>query len=106
MVILPFGLLWYLRIDFLQCNVQSDCNLLDLCSNNPKICEKEYDGYVFDKIIRNDGLYQYIVYLSELKMASRITIRCDLDDYSVNKFKIFVFNDESSLKKKIRLYLL
>lgn len=103
---------WVNKLDYINTTmrsirkIQSDCNLLELCSNNPEICEKQYDGYVFDKIIRNDGLYQYIVYLSELKMASRITIRCDLIDYSVNKFKIFIFNDESSLKKKIRLQLL
>jgi len=103
---------WINKLDYINTTmrsirkIQSDCNLLEMCSNNPEICEKHYDGYVFDKIIRNDGLYQYIVYLSELKTASRITIRCDLVDYSVSKFKIFIFNDESSLKKKIRLQLL
>ena len=86
--------------------IQGDCNLLELCFNNPDICEKEYEGYVFDKIERNDGLFQYIVYLVELKTVSRINLRFELEDYSKNKFKVFIFNDESSLKKKIRLHLL
>jgi exoribonuclease R len=86
--------------------IQGDCNLLELCFNNPDICEKEYEGYVFDKIERNDGLFQYIVYLVELKTVSRINLRFELEDYSKNKFKIFIFNDEASLKKKIRLHLL
>ena len=41
------------------------------------IIDKEYDGYVFDKINRNDGLFQYIVFLPELKLSSRITLRDD-----------------------------
>ena len=86
--------------------IQGDCNLLELCFNNPDICEKEYEGYVFDKIERNDGLFQYIVYLVELKTVSRINLRFELEDYSKNKFKIFIFNDEASLKKKIRLHLI
>ena len=86
--------------------IQGDCNLLELCFNNPDICEKEYEGYVFDKIERNDGLFQYIVYLVELKTVSRINLRFELEDYSKNKFKVFIFNDESSLKKKIRLHLI
>ena len=86
--------------------IQGDCNLLELCFNNPDICEKEYEGYVFDKIERNDGLFQYIVYLVELKTVSRINLRFELEDYSKNNFKIFIFNDEASLKKKIRLHLI
>ena len=86
--------------------IQGDCNLLELCFNNPDICEKEYEGYVFDKIERNDGLFQYIVYLVKLKTVSRINLRFELEDYSKNKFKIFIFNDEASLKKKIRLHLI
>ena len=86
--------------------IQCDCNLLDLCFNNPSVMEKEYDGYIFDKIIRNDGLYQFIVFLPELKLTSRITLRDNLDNFDNRKFKLFLFNDEDNLKKKIRLHLL
>jgi exoribonuclease R len=85
--------------------IQTDCSLLDLCNNNIDIMEKYYDGYVFDKIIRNDGLYQYIVFLPELKMTSRITIREDIENYAKKKFKLFLFNNEERFKKKIRLQL-
>mgnify|MGYP006175372275 FL=1 len=77
-----------------------------MCNNNSEICNKEHEGYVFDKIIRNDGLYQYIVYLVELKTVSRITLRFELEDYNKYKFKVFIFNDEASLKKKIRLHII
>ena len=86
--------------------VQNDCNLLNICSNSPEILLKIYDGYCFDKITRNDGLYQFIVYLPEIKLSSRIIIRKDLQNYQVGKFKLFLFNDEEKFKKKIRLQLL
>ena len=86
--------------------IQIDCTLLDLCANNIDIMEKEYDGYLFDKILRNDGLFQFMVFLPELKLSSRITLRDNIDNFENKKFKLFLFNDESSYKKKIRLHLL
>jgi len=86
--------------------IQVDCTLLDLCSNNIDIMEKEYDGYLFDKILRNDGLFQFMVFLPELKLSSRITLRDNIDNFENKKFKLFLFNDEASFKKKIRLHLL
>jgi exoribonuclease R len=86
--------------------VQVDCTLLDLCANNQDIMEKEYDGYLFDKILRNDGLFQFMVFLPELKLSSRITLRVDIENFENKKFKLFLFNDEESFKKKIRLHLL
>jgi len=86
--------------------VQCDCTLLDLCHSNPEIMEKEYDGYLFDKICRNDGLFQFIVFLPELKLSSRITSRENLENFDCRKFKMFLFNNEEKFKKKIRLHLL
>jgi exoribonuclease R len=85
--------------------VQCDCSLLDLCTNNPEVMKKIYNGYVFDKIQRNDGLYQYIVYLPELKLASRITLREKIENYQKCSFKLFLFFDEDNFKKKIRLQM-
>jgi exoribonuclease R len=85
--------------------VQGDCSLLHICNNEPGIMDKYYDGYTFDKIVRNDGLYQYIVYLPELKLTSRVTMRENLDNYQVGKYQLYLFNDEENLKKKIRLQL-
>jgi exoribonuclease R len=86
--------------------VQVDCTLLDLCANNQDIMDKEYDGYIFDKILRNDGLFQFMVFLPELKLSSRITLRDNIENFENKKFKLFLFNDEESFKKKIRLHLL
>ena len=86
--------------------VQCDCSLLDLCHNSPEVMEKDYDGYLFDKINRNDGLYQYIVFLPELKLSSRITLRENFNNFVNKKFKLYLFNDEEKFKRKIRLHLL
>jgi len=85
--------------------VQCDCTLLDLCNNNPEIMLKEYDGYLFDKLNRNDGLFQYIVFLPELKLSSRVTMRENYENFSCKKFKLYLFNDEEKFKRKIRLNL-
>jgi len=85
--------------------VQSDCSLLDTCFNKPETLEKTYDGYCFDKLIRNDGLYQFIVFLPELRLASRITMRENLDNYEKRQYKLYLFNNEEKFKRKIRLQL-
>jgi hypothetical protein len=47
-----------------------------------------------------------MVFLPELKLSSRITLRDNIDNYENKKFKLFLFNDEENFKKKIRLHLL
>ena len=86
--------------------VQCDCSILDLCSNNPDILEKEYDGYLFDKLTRNDCLYQFVVFIPELKLTSRITMRDNLNNFEKKKFKLFLFHDEANFKRKIRLHVM
>jgi exoribonuclease R len=102
---------WIQQIDYINVTmrsirkIQNDCNLLDICYNNPYILEKTYDGYCFDKLIRNDGLYQFIVFLPELRLSSRITIRDNLENYEKKQYKLFLFSDEEKFKKKIRLQI-
>jgi hypothetical protein len=100
---------WIGKIDYINVTmrairkVQIDCTLLDACFNDPDILDKIYDGYCFDKLARNDGLYQYIVFLPELRLTSKITIRENLDNYEQRQYKLFAFTNEEKFKKKIRL---
>lgn len=102
---------WTNKLDFINTSmrairkIQNDCSLLDLCTNNPEICKTIFDGYIFDKIIRNDGLYQFMVYIHKINIVSRITLRKDLVEFCKYNFKVFMFQDEDSFKKKVRLYL-
>jgi exoribonuclease R len=86
--------------------IQTDCDVLNRCYCNPEIMEEEHDGIVFDKIMKNDGGINYMVYLEKLKMLSRITTHIDVPNYSHNRFKMFLFEDEDKVKKKIRLQML
>jgi exoribonuclease R len=86
--------------------VQNDCSLLCICSDNTDILLKEHNGFIFDKITRNDGLYQYMVYFPEFKMVNRFTSRYEKENLSNQKFKLFVFTDEIQLKQKIRIELI
>jgi exoribonuclease R len=83
--------------------VQNDCSLLKICMDDPQVQETVYDGYIFDKLLRNDALYQYIVYLPEINMTNRFTSRYDKENLTKQKFKIYVFTDQHSLKRKIRV---
>jgi exoribonuclease R len=102
---------WMSELDYINVTmrairkVQTDTQLLDTCFNNPSTIEKIYDGYCFDKLLRNDGLYQFIVYLPELKLVSKITVRDNLENFEKKQFKLYLFHDEEHFKKKIRLNL-
>ena len=101
---------WTDKIDYINVTmraikkIQNDCSLLDTF-NKGHVLDKLYDGYCFDKIARSDGLFQYIVFLPELKLTSKVTIREDLNNYQLKKYKLFLFNNEERFKKKIRLQL-
>ena len=70
--------------------VQNDCSLLNLCSTNKELTKKSLKGFVFDKIKRNDELYQYLVYIPEIKMINRVTTAEDLINLSKYKFQIYI----------------
>lgn len=85
--------------------VESDCKLLHKCSTDGTLTKTSICGYIFDKLHRNDELFQYIVYLPSLKMTHRITTTENLENLSQYNFKIYIFMDEIRLKQKIRLLL-
>ena len=86
--------------------VQSDCSLLEMCTNHEELYQKSHKGVVFDKIKRNDGYYQYGVYLYETKLVTRIKMLADVENYSEHEFNIYMFRKESCFKKKIKLLLI
>ena len=56
--------------------------------------------------LRNDKLYQYMVYIPEIKMVNRLTTRIDRENYTNYNFKIYIFMDEIRLKQKIRIEII
>ena len=85
--------------------VQNDCSLLNLCSSDEDIMNREHNAFIFDKIVRNDSLFQYMVYIHDIGLVNRVTSRHDIPTYSKKKCKLYLFTDEIRLKTKIRISL-
>ena len=83
--------------------IQTDCQVLHMCSTNPDILQDIHTGIVFDKMVKNDGGILYMVYLEKLKILTRITTHEQFENYSKHQFKIFIFEGEERIKRKIRL---
>ena len=102
---------WMEKIEYINISmrsirkIQCDCNLLALFHNNPNVMDKEYIGYTFDKLFRTESVFEFMVYIPELKLTSKIvTIDQDIDNYQIHHFKLFLFIDEENFKKKVRLH--
>jgi len=102
---------WLQQIDYINVTmrairkVQTDCDLLSLCAHNDEILANPHDGYCFDKMARDNGLFQYNVYLPGIKLATRITTSHDMENYQKMQYKLFLFNNADNFKKKIRLQI-
>ena len=78
--------------------VQMDCELY------MKVIGKETPETIYTGIVvENPEPNRYTVFLEELKIFSRIKTIEKLDIFSIGQYKIFVFDDESRLQKKIRV---
>jgi len=86
--------------------VQNDCSLLNICMTDNAVMKKQYIGYIFDKMVRNDGLLQYMIYIPEIGMTNRITTSEDYTKYTKYKCKLYIFNDEIRLKQKVRVQII
>jgi exoribonuclease R len=80
---------------------QMDCELLALAEKN-EFLDKEFSGILFDQNFVS-GKYEYTVYLEEIKMFSRIKLEECIENFTKSQFRIFVFDDEDRLCRKIRL---
>jgi|TARA_B100001287_G_C22683820_1_gene532098 exoribonuclease R len=100
---------WFISLEYINTTmrairkVQSDCALLAQCTSDPDLLTETYVGYVYDKIYRNDNMYQYIVYLPHFKLNTRVALKEDISNYTPVNFKLFMFMEKANFKHKIRL---
>jgi len=78
---------------------QMDCELLALAERG---FTNDLLGILFDRNFVS-GKYEYTVYLEEIKMFSRIKLDECVENFTKSQFRIFVFDDEDRLCRKIRL---
>ena len=86
--------------------VQTDCSMLEFYTTNGDKVERDYTGVVFDRLHKQDGMVQYTVYLPEIKLTGRIFTQTHLENFTNHTFRIYLFHDEDTLKRKVRLNLL
>jgi len=103
---------WLSKIDYINDSmrairkIQIDCELLNRCYSDSNILDKTYEGILFGKLVKNDGAILYMVYLESIKILSRITTHnTNIPNFSKGLFKIFLFEDEDKIKKKIRVQM-
>ena len=100
--------IWLNKLDYINTTMRSirkiptDCNILNMCVNNPNILNKIYEGYIFDKIEWENKYLQYTIYIPEIKIISRINIKENLKEYSCLRFKLYLIENGTTLKRKIR----
>jgi hypothetical protein len=44
-----------------------------------------------------------MVYLEDIRLLTRITSRLDIDNYTAHPFKLYLFEDEDKIQRKIRV---
>ena len=103
---------WLEKIDLINKTTQSikkvqmDCNLLDLCNRDMHVLNNTYKGFIFNKTIHSSfGQFLYIVYISDINMTSQIISTREFDNFQAVQLKLYIFNDENRLKKKIRIMI-
>lgn len=84
--------------------VQTDCDVLAKCTSSPEWLEQTHVGVVFDRVLKTDGMYSYMVYLEQTKLLSRVNTPEQWENYSKQQFRIYLFDDETKLCTKIRLH--
>ena len=85
--------------------IQTDCEILYRCISNPSLLESQHTGILFDKIQKNDGGFVYMIYLETLNLLTRLKTYTEYENYSTQPLQLFLFMDEHSLKKKIRVQI-
>ena len=100
---------WIRRIDYLNISmrsirkIQTDCEVLHRCYVKPDIMTTVHKGILFDKLQKSDGAFVYMVYLEDLHLLSRMKTYTEFENHTTHDFQLYLFEDEHSLKKKIRV---
>ena len=101
---------WYNEIEQLNISLirvrksQNQCKMLDVATREQS---KIFNAVLFEKETNQltNKLFKYKIYIHELKLTSTLKTDKDFDNFVEKEVKLFVFQDEKRLKKKIRFQL-
>jgi exoribonuclease R len=105
---------WFSQLDYINLTmrsirkVQNRCDILKQVTEIKKTQDLnniKYSGVPFDEVIFENGMYQYTVLVSELKYFVKYVTPIRIKEYNEYNFNVFIFEDEDTLKKKIRIKL-
>jgi exoribonuclease R len=102
---------WIQKMDYVNVSmrsirkVQYDCQLLFRCMHDPTLMEQTHRGVVFDRLERESGYFNYMVYMESLNLLSRVRSTKDLSNYTEVSCRMFVFEDADATHRKVRLCL-
>lgn len=102
---------WINRMDYINQSmraikkVQTECDVLHRCTTDPALLQRHHTGILFDKMQKNDGSYLYMVYLEDVGILSRLICYEDIPNYSYRTLRMFLFEGEDKIQKKIRLQI-
>ena len=82
--------------------IQSDAHILSAVVNDPNILNREFNAYILDKGVNP----KKTVYIEELKWMTRCLIPETMSLNESFSCKLFVFNNEEQMTKKIRLQII
>jgi len=86
--------------------LQSECEMVHMCSINPDVINQIHEGIVFDKQAGKHGDFIYNVYLEDLCKIVKLKTICELAEYSKHKIQLFLFETEDNCRRKIRIGLI
>ena len=103
---------WTRKLDFINTSmrsirkVQNECQLLYRCTHDPSVFDTTHIGVVFDRLERESGYYNYMVYVESLGMVSKVRSTHYHSNYGLVVCQLLLFEIESSRTRKIRVSLL
>ena len=99
---------WINNLDFLNINmksirkVQSECDLLYKYYNNHDLLETKHECVLFGRTLLNNGIFSYMVYLPNVNILVKIKDEHEYSNLTKLHCKLFLFQDEDNMQKKIK----
>ena len=100
---------WYNEIELLNNSLrrirkaQNQCKMLDVATREQ---DKLFNAILFEKTEQDKfNLFNYKIYIPELRLTSTVKTENDYENFIEKEVKLYVFQDEKRVKRKIRFQL-
>lgn len=84
--------------------IERECALMHKCTTDLVFFQGEHEAIVLDCTIKNEKEFVYFIYLEELKHIFKLKSNLQKEQFSKIKIKMYKFQDEYNINKKIRFH--